>query len=135
MLTRASARPGAPGDRIALVSRVCDDLHAQLSLWVGKEGVVVLLRRALVIAFRDHPALDSVSIAPVETGCFKGVDRAVDQYDADAVFEGLLAALIAFITLLGRFLGENLTTAMLEKNWPQSDDSPRAGERSADHDG
>lgn len=88
--------------------RVCEKLRRPLVTLAGTAGFSSLLQRALVLARREAPVLDDVSVEP--DGSLKGLEGST------AVATPVLVAHL--LGLLITFIGQTLTTRLLHDIWP-----------------
>ena len=106
MIEGADAREG--------VSRVVSRLHRELGRLIGSAGFDVLLARSLVLARRNHPPLDGITVSP--GGTLAGLDGA--SSDPVALEESAVALISHFIELLATFIGEDLAMRLVRDVWP-----------------
>lgn len=102
----------APGEVASAADRVCGQLRAGLTRWVGSEGYRALLDRALGLAEPDHPALRSLR-------CHEGdgwpAAEAARSYSAAQVSAAMVALVATLIDLLGRIIGEEMAVHLVEQ--------------------
>lgn len=95
----------------AAADRLCLQLHAGLSRWIGVEGYRTLQDRALREVIAEHPALSELS--------FGGDDvvitlEAVREHGAKEVANGMVAFVARVIELLGRIIGDEMALRLVE---------------------
>jgi hypothetical protein len=100
-------------------------LAGKLGRWFGPFGFHALFSRALAEARSQHPALESVRIHSATEPSLDGLAESVERYGADAVTEGIIAMLMAFIDLLSRLIGEDMALKLLDQPVPLR--GPQAG--------
>jgi hypothetical protein len=109
---RAVGDSGAPEDVAVAATRMCTELRAGLTRWVGAMGYRALIDQALLLARAEHPALGSLSChggdEPVTTA-------AVRAHSADEVATGMVALVAALVELLGRIIGEEMAVCLVEQ--------------------
>jgi hypothetical protein len=109
---RAVGDSSAPEEVAVAATRMCTELRAGLSRWVGAMGYHALIDRALLLARAEHPALSSLSChggdEPVTT-------TAVRAHSADEVATGMVALVAALVELLGRIIGEEMAVRLVEQ--------------------
>jgi hypothetical protein len=119
---RAVGDSPTPEDVAAAATRMCTELRAGLSRWVGAMGYHALIDRALLLARAEHPALGSLSChggdEPVTTG-------AVRAHSADEMATGMVALVAALVELLGRIIGQEMAVRLVEQIGTKRDPSPR----------
>lgn len=91
-------------------------LTTRLSRWFGVYGARALVRRALVSAQAQHPALAGVSIS--EHDSLEGIDASVRTNGSAPVAEGFVSAVAGIAASLGRLIGEDLAVTLLEECTP-----------------
>jgi len=109
---RAVGDSTTPEDVAAAATRMCTELRAGLSRWVGAMGYRALIDRALLLARAEHPALGSLSChggdEPVTTA-------GVRAHSAAEVATGMVALVAALVELLGRIIGEEMAVRLVEQ--------------------
>ncbi|HEV8454052.1 MAG TPA: hypothetical protein VGQ24_04130 [Gemmatimonadales bacterium] len=109
---RAVGDSSAPEDVAVAATRMCAELRAGLSRWVGAMGYRALIDRALLLARAEHPALGSLSChgedEPASTA-------AVQAHTAAEVATGMVALVAALVELLGRIIGEEMAVRLVEQ--------------------
>ena len=109
---RAVGDSTTPEDVAAAATRMCTELRAGLSRWVGAMGYRALIDRALLLARAEHPALSSLSChggdEPVTTA-------GVRAHSAAEVATGMVALVAALVELLGRIIGEEMAVRLVEQ--------------------
>ena len=94
--------------------RVCDTLRISLTRFAGADGFASLLRRALVLARAELPALQSIQI---------GAEGGLEGFEQLATGTGAAAAAAITAHLLGllvTFIGEPLTLTLVREAWPDT---------------
>jgi len=124
---RAVGDSSSPEDVALAATRMCTQLRAGLSRWVGAMGYRALIDRALLLARAEHPALGSLS-------CHGGDEAvttaAVRAHSADEVATGMVAVVAALVELLGRILGEEMAVRLVEQTGIRNErESERESER------
>ena len=99
--------------------RVVEKLRVSLATLVGAGGFASLLGRALVLANRDVPSLQSVKIGA--DGRLEGFEELATDTGAGAL-EGEAAVAITthLLELLVTFIGESLTLWVVRETWPDA---------------
>lgn len=109
-LEAASATATDAGPHEAV--RVCEKLRVSLTRFAGADGFTALLRRAVVLARKDVPGLQSVQVRP--DGRLDGLEAGNgDREAATAIAAHLLV-------LLATFIGEPLTRRLVREAWPEA---------------
>jgi hypothetical protein len=122
---RLLARGGAPGaaasegsDPVAATDETFRRLGGELTRWFGPFGYHALVSRALAEAKKDHPALDDVRVHSAQEPTLEGLAESIARHGSDAVTEGIIAMLMAFIDLLCRLIGEDMAFKLLDQPVP-----------------
>jgi hypothetical protein len=103
--------------RVPVAVRVCEKLRVSLTRVAGADGFTALLRRALVLARADVPALQSVKVNA--RGSLEGLEEVV----ADAGNGGsdaAVAIIVRLLELLITFIGAPLTVRLVGDAWPDA---------------
>ena len=122
MLARgvASANGRDPKAVGAALQRTCARVSQSLRDSMGEDGRSALLVRALARTEADHPALKNI-VGLDEGGIqLDGVAASVETHGVAAVTEAIEALLAALIDLLGRLIGEDMATGLIDHDAPQS---------------
>lgn len=113
------AGPSAPAALAGF--RVCERLRTPLANYVGVIGYRSLLRRALMLARMDAPALVDLKVADDGTFLYPGGFDAATESELAAAGSALTHELL---DLLVTFVGEALTLRLLHEVWPKAKLSP-----------
>ncbi len=97
--------------------RVCEKLRISLSRIAGAEGFTSLLRRALVLARAEAPALSNINVKP--DGSLEGLESLAADTSCDETAAGL-AITAHLLGLLVTFIGQPLTIRLLREAWPHA---------------
>jgi hypothetical protein len=89
--------------------RACDKLRRPLSTLLGTLGYRALIMRALTLAKRESPSLESVKVKE---------DGSLDEIDSEAMTAGSVLA-EHLLGLLLSFVGEAITLHLLHDVWPE----------------
>ena len=111
----------SPEEVGAATQRVCDELRAGLSRWVGAEGYRALLDRALRMSSQEHPVLGSFSCHDGDALAAAAAARAHGAVRLASAMVDLVATLTE---LLGRIIGEEMAMQLVEQTGAPG---PRAG--------
>lgn len=130
---RLLARGGVPSkgasetsDPAAGTEEMFRQLAGELGRWFGPFGFHALFSRALAEARRHHPSLDTVRIHSAAEPFLEGLAESIDRHGTEAVNEGIIALLMAFIELLSRLIGEDMALKLLDP--PVPNHGPQVGE-------
>jgi hypothetical protein len=122
---------GASGPYFAQpAAAALDRLYLDLARWVGFDGCHALFMRALAEAKVDHPLLEAIELQPRATPYLAGVAETVEKHGALETDQALQAMLVILIEVLGRLIGDEMATNLIERGLPQSaDDTSRESRR------
>ena len=96
---------------------VTERLRISLTKFAGVDGFASLLRRALMLASADVPALQSVKIGA--DGRLEGLEQlAADTGAGVAVDKAGVAITAQLLDLLVTFIGQPLTLTLVREAWP-----------------
>ncbi|MDQ6770601.1 MAG: hypothetical protein M3Z54_11520 [Gemmatimonadota bacterium] len=109
----------------------CNQLHQDLSRWVGLDGCHALFTRALAQARSDYPLLEEIQLRPRSEPYVEGGTEAIDTYGAAQTAEAIESMLAGLIELLGRLIGDDMAMKLIEESFPESagDDSLSSSRR------
>lgn len=98
---------------------VSEKLRIPLTRFAGAEGFASLLRRALVLASAEVPALQNLKVGP--EGRLEGFDQLADDTGTAAGGSEAAVAITAHLLgLLSTFIGERLTLRLIHEVWPDA---------------
>jgi hypothetical protein len=109
---RAVGDSGAPEDVAVAATRMCTELRAGLTRWVGAMGYRALIDQALLLARAEHPALGSLSCHGEDQ---PATTAAVRAHSAAEVRDGMVALVATLVDLLGRIVGEEMAVALVNQ--------------------
>jgi len=121
----ASSSSSTPA-RVAAAA--CDHLYRELSRWVGPDGCHALFTRALGEARVQYAALGVVQLHARSEPYIEGVAEAIIAHGDPATADGLEALLIRLIEILGRLIGDDMSTILIERSLAAT----ARGDRTAD---
>ena len=104
-----------------------DHLYQSLSRWVGFDGCHALFTRAHANARATHSLLADIQLRARSTPYLDGVEETVDKHGAAETVEALESMLVVLIELLGRLIGDDMATKLIERDLAESGDG--AGNR------
>jgi hypothetical protein len=114
---------GAPSpDSAHSAAAAFDHLYQSLSRWVGLDGCHALFTRAHAQARAKYPLLADIQLRARSTPYLDGLTEAIDQYGAEETFEALESMLVTLIELLGRLIGDDMATKLIERDLAESAD-------------
>jgi hypothetical protein len=112
---------GSPSQHSAHSAAVAfDHLYQSLSRWVGFDGCHALFTRAHANARAKHPLLANIQLHARSIPYLDGVAETVDQHGAGETVEALESMLVVLIELLGRLIGDDMATKLIERDLAES---------------
>jgi hypothetical protein len=96
--------------------RLFAHLLAGLSRWFGPFGSTALLTRALARAQAHHNALASISVSTDDPSALVGCAESVRTHGVAAFTDAMVGFLAALADLIGRLIGNDLATNLLEQS-------------------
>lgn len=113
LIDRERARAGESASEVVVVRSACERLFEHLSLWMGVGGSRALFARALFVAQSSHPALATIRVhVDFAEARLDDVEEAAREAGPAATTEALAALMEATISLLGRFVGEDMVASL-----------------------
>lgn len=117
-----SPSEGAPSDSAAIAAAAaCDRLYRELSRWVGPDGCHALFTRALAQATVEHPGLRQIQLRPRAEPYVQGVTETIAAKGDGETGEALEAMLIRLVESLGRLVGADIATKLIERGLEASE--------------
>jgi hypothetical protein len=112
----------AGGDSAALIAAAaCNQLYRQLSRWVGPDGCHALFTRARAQARTEHLALAEIQLRNRSEPYVDGVAETIMAHGDAATGEALESMLVRLVELLGRLIGDDMATKLIEQGWAASE--------------
>lgn len=108
---------GSEGDTPARAAAGASDrLYRELSRWVGFDGCHALFSRALTDARSEFPALGQIQIRARLQPHIDGVAETIMARGDPATAEALESMLVRLVELLGRLIGDDMATKVIERS-------------------
>lgn len=112
---RRSEQPG--GETAArAAAAACDDLYRELSRWVGPDGCHALFTRALAQARTEYPVLGQIQLRARSEPYIDGVAATIMANGDPVTSEALESMLVRLVELLGRLIGDDMATKLIERS-------------------
>ena len=121
LIAREASASGLASSPAAATQAACERVHRGLALWLGENGAQALFMRALAHARSAHPPVREITFHPRADRRLEGVTETIQTYGAPAVAAGLEAVLAGVLELLGRLLGADIATRLVEQPTPDDD--------------
>ena len=118
LVARATAGSDAPDSAALAIHAACERTYRELNRSLGTPGSRALLTRAMAQAQAQHPLLAALVIGHQSEAVLEGVPALVQSHGASAVAEGLEAVLETLLGLLGRLIGDDMVTRLVEQSTP-----------------
>lgn len=113
--SQRSERAGGDTPARAAAS-ACDYLYRELSRWVGADGCHALFTRALAQARTESPALGQIQLRARSESYLDGVAETIMAHGDAATAEALESMLVRLVELLGRLIGDDMATKLIERS-------------------
>lgn len=111
---------------VAALERTCLRVSNNLRDSIGNDGCNALLVRALARTEANHPALTDIRSLNEGAIHLDGVLTSVEAHGLAAVTAGIEALLAAVVEILGRLIGEDMATRLIDHDAAWSDVRRRA---------
>ena len=105
-----------------------DGLYRELSRWVGLDGCNALFSRSLSEARTDFPALAQIEIRARSQPHIDGVAETIMARGDPATAEALEFMLERLVELLGRLIGDDMATRLIERSFSESERTHASGD-------
>jgi hypothetical protein len=102
--------------RAHAAATACDDLYRDLSRWVGRDGCHALFVRALAQTRVEYATLDQIKLRPRSEPYLDGVAETIMARGDAATAEALESMLVHLVELLGRLIGDDMATNLIERS-------------------
>jgi hypothetical protein len=93
-----------------------DHLYRELSRWVGPDGCHALFTRALAEERKEFAPLGQIQLRAGLEPYIGGVAETVAAYGDAATAKALESMLIHLVELLGRLIGDDMATKLIERS-------------------
>ena len=113
--SEAGQDAGAAVDPAAAAHAALERAYRALGRWVGPAGAEALFARALAETRGEHPAIAEVELRLQPDRGLQGIAASVSAHGTDAVAAGLEALLTSVLRLLGRLIGDDMATRLLDQ--------------------
>ena len=120
LIERGSAEDAGSLKSAQLAAATLDRLYQDLSIWVGLDGCHALFTRALSEAQLKHPLLETIHLHARSSPYLEGVAETIEQHDAEETAEALESMLVILIELMGRLIGDDMATNLIERGFAES---------------
>jgi len=104
------------GDTSARAAAAGDHLYRELSRWVGPDGCHALFIRAHADARNEFPPLGQIQLRAGSEPYMGGVAETVAAYGDTATAKALESMLTHLVELLGRLIGDDMATKLIEQS-------------------
>jgi hypothetical protein len=125
---RKSDRSGGDSPARAAAA-ACDQLYRELSRWVGSDGCHALFTRALAQARIEHAALEQIQLRARAEPYVEGVAETIMASGEATTAEALESMLVRLVELLGRLIGDDMATKLIERSLAASETGERTSGR------
>lgn len=119
LIDRKRSAAGADATQSSAAALAVGELYQGLSRWIGSEGCHALMARARAEAAVDHPLLSTVQLRARTQPYVDGLPETVAEYGEAATADSIRAMLVGMIDLLGRLIGVDMATNLIERTLPE----------------
>ncbi|MEO8194490.1 MAG: hypothetical protein ABI681_11625 [Gemmatimonadales bacterium] len=119
LIDRERLRGDAEVTKASAAALAAEELCRGLSRWIGTDGCHALFSRARAEALGDHPPLDALQLRARAEPYIEGVVEGVGEYGEIATADAIESMLIGMIELLGRLIGVDMATNLIERSLPE----------------
>jgi hypothetical protein len=128
LIDAGRANADSSSDRALFAAVALDQLYQDLARWVGFDGCHALFTRSLTQARDEHPFLDRIQLHARSSPYIMGVTETIAEHGSVKTSEALEAMLVILIELLGRLIGEDMATNLIERGLAESANDDANGE-------
>ena len=114
LINRQGAEQAGSRSAARAAVAACDHLYRELSRWVGSDGCHALFTRALAQARSDYPALEQIQLRARSEPYLDGAAETIMAHGDAATAEAVESMLVRLIELLGRLIGDDMATKLIE---------------------
>jgi hypothetical protein len=93
-----------------------EGLYRALSRWIGSDGCHALFTRSRAQEQPANRALESLQLSPRHDPYITGVEESIGEYGNDATADALESMIVGMIELLGRLIGVDMATSLIERS-------------------
>jgi len=112
-----SRRPERTGDdKAARAAAACNHLYWELSRWVGPDGSHALFARALAQTASEYADLEQIQLRARSEPYIDGIAESITARGDPATAEALESMLVRLVELLGRLIGDDMATKLVERS-------------------
>jgi hypothetical protein len=116
LVDRETNAANASTTRASAAAEAGEELYKALSRWIGSDGCHALFTRARAQEQPANPPLDSLQLSPRRNPYISGVDESIGEYGDDATADAIESMLVGIIELLGRLIGVDMATSLIERS-------------------
>ena len=116
LVARAHPKSDGPDSAALAAQAACERTYRELARFLGATGAQALFTRALGLAQAEHPFLKEIHVGHRSAPALEGVTGLVQVHGAAAVAAGLRTVLETLLGLLGRLIGDDMATQLVEQN-------------------
>lgn len=102
-------------------AEACDSLYRELSRWVGHDGCHALFARALAETRPQYPALEKIQLRPRSELYIEGLADSIMARGDPETAEALESMLVRLVELLGRLIGEDMASKLIDRTFGDSE--------------
>lgn len=116
LVDRETSTGSAKTTRASAAALAGEGLYRALSRWIGSDGCHALFTRARAQEQPTNRALESLQLSPRHDPYIIGVEESIGEYGVDATADAIEAMILGMIELLGRLIGVDMATSLIERS-------------------
>jgi hypothetical protein len=116
LVDRETSTGNANTTRASAVALAGEGLYRALSRWIGSDGCHALFTRARAQEQPANRALESLQLSPHHDPYIIGIEESIEEYGNDATADALESMIVGMIELLGRLIGVDMATSLIERS-------------------
>ena len=116
LVDRETSTGNSKTTRASSAALAGEGLYRALSRWIGSDGCHALFTRARAQEQPGNRALESLQLSPHHDPYIIGVQESIAEYGDDATADAIEAMIVGMIELLGRLIGVDMATSLIERS-------------------
>ncbi len=116
LLDRENSAANPDTTRASVAAQAGEELYRALSRWIGSDGCHALFTRARAQEQGANRPLESLQLSPRHDPYITGIEESVEEYGNDATADAIESMLVGMIELLGRLIGVDMATSLIERS-------------------
>lgn len=118
LIARQRETAGSTTTKAASAALAAEEVYESLSRWIGSDGCHALFVRARALAVTARPALDMLYLRARAKPYVEKTSDAIGEFGDAATADAIESMLVGMIDLLGRLIGVDMATNLIERSLP-----------------